>query len=714
METVRKKSSVFMAMFLMVAALLLSVVQQVRADAPVPARNAAETLDALQAPGSTAVMFDVRAVDEHNGLCLPWAACAGSLDTTPPAGTPAWTVDGVIKLPISIPFWIDTNWPNGKTPSVNRRKPQDPAEVKTIIETLLAAGVIDFNTQIHVLCRTAVRSHLMVHWILDQGPTGFYNAKTDTYGNFNSIFDIDSDGIEGSTNNVPETYGGMKLWNYVGNPIYTTLAGGTYPVPPQVFSIAPADGDTTTNADVTFTVGILEATPSPSFSYSAVTDVSLLIDGSIADSSAVDTTGDIWSIYSFQQTLDSGSYVWDSSAANSSGTSWNPHALASGLGGRTLNVDLPVDCIDNDGDGYGSPGDPACPNGAELDCDDTDSSVNPGASDFICDGVDNNCNGISDDEYLPTDTVCGLGACASTGLLECINGSEVDSCTAGTPGDDSNCDGIDDDCDGVADNNYVPIDTTCGVGACASTGQKICDNGQTTDTCVEGTPGTEGPAGDATCSDSVDNDCDGSTDADDTDCVAGCIPTGDDSNCDGIDDDCDGVADNNYVPIDTTCGVGACASTGQKICDNGQRIDTCVEGTPGTEGPAGDATCSDSVDNDCDGSTDAVDPDCGKITSYTIRATASWGGKISPSGDVVVDAGSDQTFTIKPWKHGHFKIKDVLVDGVSVGPVATYTFQNVSSDHTIHAEFTKKHRKYKRHKKHHRRKYIKSEDSEED
>jgi len=71
--------------------------------------------------------------------------------------------------------------------------------------------------------------------------------------------------------------------------------------------------------------------------------------------------------------------------------------------------------------------------------------------------------------------------------------------------------------------------------------------------------------------------------------------------------------------------------------------------------------------------------------TYTITATANEGGTITPSGTVEVIENSDITFTMVPGNH--FKIKDVLVDGESVGAVSEYTFTSVRSNHTIEAIF---------------------------
>ena len=75
------------------------------------------------------------------------------------------------------------------------------------------------------------------------------------------------------------------------------------------------------------------------------------------------------------------------------------------------------------------------------------------------------------------------------------------------------------------------------------------------------------------------------------------------------------------------------------------------------------------------------------VSSYTIKASAGNGGIISPSGNVSVKRGEDQTFSINPING--YRISDVIVDGKSVGAVSTYTFDSVKANHTIQVKFVK-------------------------
>ena len=74
-------------------------------------------------------------------------------------------------------------------------------------------------------------------------------------------------------------------------------------------------------------------------------------------------------------------------------------------------------------------------------------------------------------------------------------------------------------------------------------------------------------------------------------------------------------------------------------------------------------------------------------SSFVIKASAGNGGIISPSGNVTVARGKDQSFSINPVNG--YRISDVIVDGMSVGAVSTYTFDSVKANHTIEVKFTK-------------------------
>ncbi|MFN8246365.1 MAG: hypothetical protein U0T56_08310 [Ferruginibacter sp.] len=88
-------------------------------------------------------------------------------------------------------------------------------------------------------------------------------------------------------------------------------------------------------------------------------------------------------------------------------------------------------------------------------------------------------------------------------------------------------------------------------------------------------------------------------------------------------------------------------------------------------------------------STNSTSDNSNTITAATcsqITASAGTGGSISPSGVTTICDGSDQTYTITA--DPCYSITDVLVDGVSQGPISTYTFTGVTTDHTISASFT--------------------------
>ena len=73
------------------------------------------------------------------------------------------------------------------------------------------------------------------------------------------------------------------------------------------------------------------------------------------------------------------------------------------------------------------------------------------------------------------------------------------------------------------------------------------------------------------------------------------------------------------------------------------------------------------------------------IDTFTITPTAGAHGSITPAVAQTVEYGADRAFTIKA--SVDYYIADVLVDGVSLGPLATHTFTAVAANHTISATF---------------------------
>jgi hypothetical protein len=73
------------------------------------------------------------------------------------------------------------------------------------------------------------------------------------------------------------------------------------------------------------------------------------------------------------------------------------------------------------------------------------------------------------------------------------------------------------------------------------------------------------------------------------------------------------------------------------------------------------------------------------LQTYTLAASAGTGGSITPSGSIAVIQGGSQTLTIA--RNPGYTISNVKVDGVSVGAVTSYTFSNVTANHTIAASF---------------------------
>jgi len=124
-----------------------------------------------------------------------------------------------------------------------------------------------------------------------------------------------------------------------------------------------------------------------------------------------------------------------------------------------------------------------------------------GPGETACDGLDNDCDGETDEEY-PVVPACGQGACRERSTpSRCVAGVET-PCQPAAPlgATDATCDRVDDDCDGRTDEDYTS-EVMCGVGSC-----------RRVTLCRDGVPVcTPGPPGEEICDDR-DNDCDAETD----------------------------------------------------------------------------------------------------------------------------------------------------------------------------------------------------------
>jgi hypothetical protein len=142
---------------------------------------------------------------------------------------------------------------------------------------------------------------------------------------------------------------------------------------------------------------------------------------------------------------------------------------------------------DVDGDGFGNPSSTvlSCkqPNGYVAiagDCNDNDVLINPDSPE-LCDGLDQNCNGLIDDGVFrscysgPAGTE-GVGICQA-GTQTCTNGSWGICINSVLPQQEIPCNGLDDNCDGFVDEIVTPS---------VANGALICSNGTYTLSCFQG------------------------------------------------------------------------------------------------------------------------------------------------------------------------------------------------------------------------------------
>ena len=271
-------------------------------------------------------------------------------------------------------------------------------------------------------------------------------------------------------------------------------------------------------------------------------------------------------------------------------------------------------------------GDPS--NGCEYTC-----PVNPAVSE-VCNGQDDDCNGVIDDFVSGFGQSCAAscpaaapciaagncslpvspqvagcyGACASDGVTSCVSGSFA--CLHPAKAAEV-CNDQDDDCDGLVDNG---LDKQTDIANCGSCGH-ICSLPSTTShTCVAGTcqvlacdPGYASIDGNAA------NGCEYK-------CPV--YPTLAET-CNGKDDDCDGVIDDSPSGVGVSCQANCPGGTCKGACTAG--TSNCVGGAlvcQGGQGPT--LEVCDGVDNNCDGTKDEgfntnTDPNncgaCGTVCS---------------------------------------------------------------------------------------------------
>ena len=262
----------------------------------------------------------------------------------------------------------------------------------------------------------------------------------------------------------------------------------------------------------------------------------------------------------------------------------------------------------------------------------------------VCNGLDDNCDGESDETFDTLGDACrvGVGACARDSAFVCNEAGDGVECDASAGnGNEELCNGLDDDCDEVVDEGFdVGGDCAVGVGECLREGSIGCADDVAVCDAEPGDPAEEVcnglddncdgeadegfPVGDDCVDDSGQCDSPGVLDCDDGGgvvCVAEPVLPGAET-CNDFDDDCDDSVDEDFPTLGDPCEVGAgeCLRAGEVVCgDDGGA--TCSVG-------AADAVqeLCNGLDDDCDGRIDNDAPclgaPVGQVVGFAIADAA--------------------------------------------------------------------------------------------
>jgi len=277
----------------------------------------------------------------------------------------------------------------------------------------------------------------------------------------------------------------------------------------------------------------------------------------------------------------------------------------------------------------------------------------PGTKPEQCNGLDDDCDGVTDEDFslsgLPVGSPCiGLGKCG-VGVVQCDAAGQL-ACSSDPGGPDSGataeiCNGQDDDCDGLTDNALywqgVAVGAGCNVPGICGSGVVVCDAKQSP--ICSSAPGQSGSPATAEVCNAKDDDCDGETDESLTldglalgspcppkgNCSAGLVVCGSDGaatcstwpggpdaeaiaeSCNDKDDDCDGQTDEGLswqgFALGQPCpGIGTCGA-GVVVCTEAG-VAVCSSWPQGPQSEASPELCN-GQDDDCDGVTDNAPQD---------------------------------------------------------------------------------------------------------